>query len=203
MEDRSIEIVELLSKESDSLSDILNKVPRKNIKNKKLMLESIVRVAYILNILGSYKDAELVTDFLSNIKFENNYDYWTWLEFSLALRAELAFNVGDINKSVESVDIMSEALHSGEGLQKMIRINVHSRFMDGEMLELKSVGEETNYSFMFDHNIINLMRLVKMKVLGGSDKFNIDLLESEIKKETSQLLSILNEIGVNSILPFR
>ncbi|WP_428980754.1 DUF6707 family protein [Erwinia billingiae] len=58
-------------------------------------MESLTKFAYIFYVFDELKNSELIIDKLSVIQFENDYDYWIWLEYAISLRAEIAKLNGD------------------------------------------------------------------------------------------------------------
>ncbi|MGD8164529.1 DUF6707 family protein [Pantoea sp. FN0307] len=162
-------MLEKLREESKGIENCLKVIPTKNIKTEKAIVESLTKLAYFLFVNDENNDVILICDELSKIEFKNDYDYWTWVEYALALRAEISEQNGNKIKQVESVRLIEDALISGEGLPKKIRGNVHKRFMDGEGVALNSNEEEEG----LDARLIYLMRLIKLKSLGGSEKYTL------------------------------
>lgn len=201
-----ITILDELANESTSLKHKLDSIPPKNKKTDKAIIESLTKLAFILYVIEDMKNAVLVTDKLATISFGNDYDYWTWIEYAVSLRAELAEIDGQFNKINNSVEIIKNALNAGEGLHKKIRNNVHSRFMSGENVELdESVisGENKNITDVFDLRLVYLMKLVKIKILGGSNEYPVQRAVENIRSDVHEMKLLLVDGFFKNVRPFK
>ncbi|MDO6410122.1 DUF6707 family protein [Pantoea phytobeneficialis] len=198
-------IITELSEKTSSLKSKIESIPAKNLKTGKMVLESLSKLAFIQYVNDEFDDAEIISEKLSSIGFDNDYDYWTWIEFSISLRAQLALLKQDDEKYNDSVLKIKSVLDSGEGMLKKIRNNVHNRFMAGEGVELaESVasGENKDLAISFDLRLVYLMKLIKIKVLGGSPEYSINKVERDIEDNLSSMRGLLNKSSISKVKPF-
>lgn len=198
-------IITELSEKTSSLKSKIESIPAKNLKTGKMVLESLSKLAFIQYVNDEFDDAEIISEKLSSIGFDNDYDYWTWIEFSISLRAQLALLKQDDEKYNDSVLKIKSVLDSGEGMLKKIRNNVHNRFMAGEGVELaESVasGENKDFAISFDLRLVYLMKLIKIKILGGSPEYSIDKVERDIEDNLSSMRGLLNKSSISKVKPF-
>jgi hypothetical protein len=198
-------IIAELCGESSSLKSKIEVIPERNLKTGKKILESLTKLAFIQYVNGEIDDAEVISEKLSSIEFDYDYDYWTWVEFAISLRAQLGLMEKDSDKYKNSVSKILNVINSGEGFIKKIRINVHERFMAGEGVELDelAVGEtEGGVIASFDSRLIYLMKLVKIKVLGGSSECSLEKIERDIESNISSMRNLLSKGIINKVQPF-
>lgn len=198
-------IITELSEKTSSLKSKIESIPAKNLKTGKMVLESLSKLAFIQYVNDEFDDAEIISEKLSSIGFDNDYDYWTWIEFSISLRAQLALLKQDDEKYNDSVLKIKSVLDSGEGMLKKIRNNVHNRFMAGDGVELaESVasGENKDLAISFDLRLVYLMKLIKIKILGGSPEYSIDKVERDIEDNLSSMRGLLNKSSISKVKPF-
>ncbi|KJV44120.1 hypothetical protein VH86_24175 [Pantoea sp. BL1] len=198
-------IITELSEKTSSLKSKIESIPAKNLKTGKMVLESLSKLAFIQYVNDDFDDAEIISEKLSSIGFDNDYDYWTWIEFSISLRAQLALLKQDDEKFTDSILKIKSVLDSGEGMPKKIRNNVHNRFMAGEGVELaESVasGENKDLAISFDSRLVYLMKLIKIKVLGGSPEYSIDKVERDIEDNLSSMRGVLDKLSISKVKPF-
>jgi hypothetical protein len=151
-------------------------------------------------------NALLLTEKLSKISFNNDCDYWTWIEFAVALRAKISEIMSDDKRMNDSLRIISEALDYGEGLQKKIRNNVHNRFMAGEGVELDSLTtakKNKNMHEEFNCRLIYLMKLIKLDVLGGSEEYSVEKARENIDNNVKRMLRLIQDNALDGVQPFK
>ncbi|HGC6391024.1 TPA: DUF6707 family protein, partial [Cronobacter dublinensis] len=148
------------------------------------------------------QEAMVVCDQLANINFNNDYDYWTWIEYALCLRVELSSKFGDSEKEQNSVSLMKEALDSGAAIVRKIKNQVHERFMNGEGVNVDEAGN-MEPDTEFEYRMIYVMKLLKIKAFGGSEFFNSNFIDAEVTKNIQLMQSILRAKNNNQIAPFK
>ncbi|EPO1792870.1 DUF6707 family protein [Cronobacter turicensis] len=195
-------ILSELSEESVAIKNAISLLPSKSIKTDKAIVETLTKLAYFFFIDEKEQEAMAVCDQLANIKFNNDYDYWTWVEYALCLRIELSSRLGDPEKKEISINIIKQALDSGEGLVKKIRNQVHERFMNGEEFGIDEV-ESKDSDAEFEARMIYLMKLLKAKAFGGSEFFNPNFVDAEIKNTLKILQAMLIDVDRNQLVPFK
>ncbi|EOC0062343.1 DUF6707 family protein [Cronobacter turicensis] len=195
-------ILSELSEESVAIKNAISLLPSKIIKTDKAIVETLTKLAYFFFIDEKEQEAMAVCDQLANIKFNNDYDYWTWVEYALCLRIELSSRLGDPEKKEISINIIKQALDSGEGLVKKIRNQVHERFMNGEEFGIDEV-EIKDSDAEFEARMIYLMKLLKAKAFGGSEFFNPNFVDAEIKNTLKILQAMLIDVDKNQLVPFK
>ncbi|EOC1280696.1 hypothetical protein ACI1BE_004040 [Cronobacter turicensis] len=195
-------ILSELSEESVAIKNAISLLPSKSIKTDKAIVETLTKLACFFFIDEKEQEAMAVCDQLANIKFNNDYDYWTWVEYALCLRIELSSRLGDPEKKKISINIIKQALDSGEGLVKKIRNQVHERFMNGEEFGIDEV-ESKDSDAEFEARMIYLMKLLKAKAFGGSEFFNPHFVDAEIKNILKILQAMLIDADKNQLVPFK
>ena len=192
----SLNFVDELIEGNSFLNECMENIPLKNRKTKKLELESLAKLSYILYLYGDSNNAMLILDELYELPFENDYDYWTWIEYSIALRALISKNNMDVDRFNDCIDRILSVINFGEGLQKKIRLKVHSRFMSGEGVELDKCFfqlDKENVTDLFDFRLVYAMKLVKLMILGGSEKFPESLIVDSLEGNIIEMKSLAND----------
>jgi len=200
------QILRDLSKENEDLKKIISKIHSKFTVSDKGVLEGLCKISYILYIIRDVENALLITERLSLIPFNNDYDYWTWIEFAISLRAEISNQIGCNEKGRASLDIIKAALNRGEGIEKKIKINVHNRFMAGEGVVLdESITDGTRQDIYneFNHRLIYLMKLIKLNVLGASAEYSREKALANINSNVQRMLVLVQENALDGAQPFR
>ncbi|EKK5245875.1 DUF6707 family protein [Cronobacter sakazakii] len=195
-------ILSELSEESVAIKNAISLLSSKSIKTDKAIVETLTKLAYFFFIDEKEQEAMAVCDQLANIQFNNDYDYWTWVEYALCLRIELSSRLGDPEKKEISISIIKKALDSGEGLVKKIRNQVHERFMNGEEFGIDEV-ESKDSDAEFEARMIYLMKLFKAKAFGGSEFFNPNFVDAEVKNTLKILQALLIDVDKNQLAPFK
>ncbi len=191
-----------LSEKNEIIKNAISLLPSKSIKTDKAIVETLAKLAYYFYIDSKEQEAMIVCDQLANINFNNDYDYWTWIEYALCLRVELSSKFGDSEKQKNSVSLMKVALDSGVAIVRKIKSQVHERFMNGEGVNVDEAGNmepDTD----FEYRMIYVMKLLKIKAFGGSEFFNSNFVDAEVTKNIKLMQSILRAKNNNQIVPFK
>ncbi|WP_099074715.1 DUF6707 family protein [Proteus alimentorum] len=141
-------------------------------KTKKSYLENIVKMTYKLYFKDNEKYKNLL-NLLCDVDFENDYNYWTWIEYALLLKIYDSEIKGDDNSIY--IEKINYAINSGSELEVHVRQNVIER--------IKSSSFEYNQNKIedIDISIENLMRLLKIRFFSLNERSKIDLVISSIK----------------------
>lgn len=141
-------------------------------KTKKSYLENIVKMTYKLYFKDNEKYKNLL-NLLCDVDFENDYNYWTWIEYALLLNIYDNEIKGDDNSIY--IEKINYAINSGSELEVHVRQNVIER--------IKSSSFEYNRNKIedIDISIENLMRLLKIRFFSLNERSKIDLVISSIK----------------------
>ncbi|WP_336282174.1 DUF6707 family protein [Cronobacter dublinensis] len=191
-----------LSEKNEIIKNAISLLPSKSIKTDKAIVETLAKLAYYFYIDSKEQEAMIVCDQLANINFNNDYDYWTWIEYALCLRVELSSKFGDSEKQKNSVSLMKVVLDSGAAIVRKIKSQVHERFMNGEGVNVDEAGNmepDTD----FEYRMIYVMKLFKIKAFGGSEFFNSNFVDAEVTKNIKLMQSILRAKNNNQIVPFK
>lgn len=194
-----------LSKQNQVLKENIDHIPLRFRNTDKSILESLTKLSYILFVKDDLRNAALVTDTLAVIDYVNDYDYWTWVEYALALRAEIAGIQNQESKRIASVTRITDALACGEGLQKKIKIAVHNRFMAGEGITLDALimaGDSVQAADEFNQRVIFLMALIKLKSLGASAEYPMEKVCQNIAENLKRMFVLIDGGVVAGIQPF-
>ncbi|MDT3667984.1 DUF6707 family protein [Cronobacter dublinensis] len=195
-------MLDSLSEKNEIIKNAISLLPSKNTKTDKAIVETLAKLAYYFNIDSKEKEAMVVCDQLANLKFNNDYDYWAWIEYALCLRVELSSKFGDSEKEQDSVSLMKEVLHSGGAIVRKIKNQVHERFMNGEGVNVDEAGN-MEPDTEFEYRMIYVMKLLKIKAFGGSEFFDSNLIDAEVTKNMQLMQSILRAKNSNQIAPFK
>jgi len=191
-----------LSQKNEIIKNAISLLPSKSIKTDKAIVETLAKLAYYFYIDSKEQEAMIVCNQLANINFNNDYDYWTWIEYALCLRVELSSKVGDSEKEQNSVSLMKEALDSGAVIVRKIKNQVHERFMNGEGINVDEAGN-MEPDTEFEYRMIYVMKLLKIKAFGGSEFFSSNFIDAEVTKNIQLMRSILRAKNNNQIAHFK
>lgn len=194
-------VIQSLQTEDKILVDYFEKIPKKNKKTEKKIIESSVRLAYVLFFSGEQEAAKQIVARISKIPFANSYDYWVWIEAALVLKGVIAEKEGDVSSYESSLDTVSQALKSGSEVQVSVKANVHKRFLEGQTLDI-SFYEENNPVDAFEMRIEYVMSLLKMYIFGGSDSWTLKRIKDELEKVGGEIRAAIVGKGIYSFPPF-
>lgn len=155
--------------EDDNYINLLSQNER---KTKKSYLENIVKMAYNLYFKDNEKYKNLLS-LLCEVDFENNYNYWTWIEYALLLKIYDNEMKGNINRIY--IEKINHAINSGSELEVSVRKNVIER------IKLSSFEDISNKIKDIDISIENLMRLLKIRFFSLNERSKVDLIISSIR----------------------
>jgi hypothetical protein len=145
--------------------------------------ESLCDFAYWLYIDGSESDALDVCECVVTRDFDHNFDTWTWIEFTLALRARLTARVGDASARDFFVAQVTEAVQSGDDRQVQLKRKVHSRLLAGSQLRFDKIQvaiDDKDHRSELDWRMVLLKDQIKLEQLGGSEAMPADEITAAI-----------------------
>lgn len=158
--------------EDDSYVNLLSQSEK---KTKKSYLENIVKMTYKLYFKDNKKYKDLL-NLLCDVDFENDYNYWTWIEYALLLKIyDNEIKGNDNNIYIEKIN---SAINSGSELEVHVKKNVIER------IKLNSFEYNSNKIKDIDISIENLMRLLKIRFFSLNEKSKVDLIISSIRLNT-------------------
>lgn len=153
----------------------VNLLSRNERKTKKSYLENIVKMTYKLYFKDNEKYKNLL-NLLCDVDFENDYNYWTWIEYALLLKIyDNEIKGNDNNIYIEKINY---AINSGSELEVHVKKNVIER------INLSSFEYNSNKIKDIDISIENLMRLLKIRFFSLNEKSKVDLIISSIRLNT-------------------
>lgn len=155
--------------EDDSYVNLLSQSEK---KTKKGYLENIVKMTYKLYFKDNKKYKYLL-NLLCDVDFENDYDYWTWIEYALLLK--IYDNEIKGNDNSLYIEKINSAINSGSELEVHVKKNVIER------INLSSFEYSPNKIKDIDISIENLMRLLKIRFFSLNEKSKVDLIISSIR----------------------
>lgn len=196
------EALDLFSNVDNTLAQQLEKLPAKQKKTAKGILECSVKLAYVLFVTGDKEKVSQLVDPISNIPFANSYDYWTWIEAALVLKGKLALAEGDREQYETALQSAVAALNSGTELQINVKANVHKRFMNGQTL-YTGFEDEENVTDEFEMRLIHIMALMKIDFFGASGNWSTEKIESELSISIVRMKEILATKDIYKLAPYK
>lgn len=192
----------LISSADYVLSKHIEKLPAKQKKTAKSVLESVVKLAYVLYVTDDKRSASQIVDAISEIPFANSYDYWTWVESALILKRKIAAVSGDKEHYEAALETALAALKTGTDLQVTVKTNVHKRFLEGQTLD-PDFEEETDVVCEFEMRIIYIMALLKIEFFGGSETWPTSSAAEEVAKSGDKVNEIMAATGMYNLPPYK
>ncbi|MCH4257319.1 MAG: hypothetical protein LKF77_18045 [Proteus vulgaris] len=161
-----------LIKKLNEDDNYVNLLSRSEKKTKKSYLENIVKITYKLYFKENEKYKNLL-NLLCDVDFENDYNYWTWIEYALLLK--IYDNEIKGNDNSIYIEKINYAINSGSELEVYVKKNVIER------IKLNSLEYNSNKIKDIDTSIENLMRLLKIRFFSLNESSKVDLIISSIK----------------------
>ena len=196
------EALDLFSNVDDTLAQHLNKLPAKQKRTAKGVLESSVKLAYVLFSSGDTQKTSQLVEPISQIPFANSYDYWTWIEAALVMKGKLALAKDNKEEYETALQTAVAALNSGTELQINVKANVHKRFMDGQTLDT-GFEEEDNITDEFEMRLIYIMALMKIDFFGGSENWTSAKIENELSISIARMNEIVATKDIYKLTPYK
>ncbi|WP_338522071.1 DUF6707 family protein [Pseudomonas batumici] len=200
------DILDILSQGGSPVATYLEKIPSKFTKSSKLRLEAFSKLAYVLYITKEKELAKFIVSRLAEVPFENNYDYWEWVESALVLKGLLAKESNETSAYDSAQASILEALNSGNELQLKVKLSVHKRFLEGETLDDEKIRFYANKGDAIaecNERIILLMTLLKLKFFGTEVSYPVEKIEHEITTQSDLINSLISTVGLFKITPFK
>lgn len=198
----AIEALALFPASEESLARHIEMLPAKQKKTAKALLESTVKLAYILYATGEKQTASIIVDSVAAIPFSNSYDYWTWIEGALVLQGKLAIERKDEQTYQAALACATTALKTGTDLQVTVKTNVHRRFLEGQNLDA-DFDQESNVVDEFDMRVVYLMGLLKIEFFGGSEAWPSSAVAEKAAVTISRINEVVAQVGLYKLPPYK
>lgn len=201
------DIIACIEKQAE-LQSYIEQIPAKYKKTQKAYLTALVKLSYLLYINQSEQKPQIksLLDELSRIPFEENYDYWTWVEHALILQARIAREEGQQEVYDQAMHLIEEALHTGEEAVVKIKRNVQDRFVKGETLNTQTIDAaigQKKPSIECEQRILYVMKLFKIKELGAQLPYTDEKIDEESTQHMERINEIVKQIGIQKVEPFK
>ncbi|WP_317984038.1 DUF6707 family protein [Affinibrenneria salicis] len=191
---------------SAPLAECLQKIPARRQKNQILFTESLTRLAYGLYVFGNEALCAELIDRLTQVRFAGDYNYWSWIEYALALKASMAHAAGDTDQAAQAIDRITAPLDIGSELEITVKKRVFARMLAGEMLSedgLRDTAEINDPAAEYNDRLLNLMEMVKISAIKTNAEEHNPALEVEISRQIARCRQLINLIGLENTQPFK
>lgn len=196
------DVLALISDRNPTLDRHLERLPAKQKKTAKVLLESIVRLAYVLWATGDEKSTASIVNAVAEIPFTKNQDYWTWIEGAIILKGSLAKQHGSEDVYLKALACANAALITGDQLADEINAEVHAEFLDGEMLSA-DFANASDIVDEFDMRIVYLMDMLKIAFFGGSDNWPLSEISVQLRETSNKMNQIVMDLGLYNLPPYK
>ncbi|WP_017811742.1 DUF6707 family protein [Paenibacillus shenyangensis] len=188
-------------------ADYLAKIPARSRRTAKGELEAYVRLGWLLYALDKTDIARPIVEPLTSVPFENNYDYWTWIEYALILQAELSTGQ-EQGKAIreQAVAAVEQAVQTGETAVVQVKQKVQSRFLKGETLHTDYIEKAVQHQDEVaeaNARLLHLIDLSKLSMLGGSAEYPAEQAAREAAAQQSRIREITDRHGWIELDPFK
>lgn len=186
----------------------IEQIPAKYKKTQKAYLAALVKLSYLLYITQSDQKPQIkeLLEELSQIPFEENYDYWTWVEHALVLQARIAREEEHQAVYDQSMQLIEDALNTGEEAVVKVKHNVQARFVKGETLSTQTIDaaiKKNDTSMECEQRILYVMKLFKIKELGAQPPYTDEKVEQESTEYMKRINEIVEQVGIEKVEPFK
>ncbi|MEW4371705.1 DUF6707 family protein [Paenibacillus kandeliae] len=189
-----------------TLADYIQRLPKRQMRGDKAQLQCFVELAQLLYVNGEKEKARQIVEPLIALPFNNNYNYWTWIEIAHVLHAVLApAEQADAAKQ-QAIAAIESAVNTGKPDVVEIKRDVHQRFLQGDMVQSSDLERQISAddpAGEANRRLIHLMRLIKLELLGGSEQYPASRAADEAKQQIARIRDIIADIGLFKLSPFR
>ncbi|MEE3664876.1 DUF6707 family protein [Brenneria sp. g21c3] len=199
-------IQDQIDKISPSLNDHVQKIPKKNKKTEIIFLESLTRLAYSLYILKNNPLTNELLDILTKIPFNDDFDYWTWIEYALSLKSRMAREKEELTESSEAIRKIIMATETGSELEISIKRRVFQRMLNGENIFLDGLHDaidSKDKAMEYNERILYLMEIIKIDEIKKETEKPKKQGSTEIEKQILTCKGIIDLIGIEKTMPFK
>lgn len=201
------DIIDRIEKQAE-LQSYIEQIPAKYKKTQKAYLTALVKLSYLLYINQSEQKPQIksLLDELSRIPFEENYDYWTWVEHALVLQARIAREKEQQAVYKQFMQLIEDALNTGEEAVVKIKHNVQDRFVKGETLSTQTIDaaiKKNDLLIECEQRILYVMKLFKIKELGAQLPYTDEKIDEESTQHMERINEIVKQIGIQKVEPFK
>lgn len=160
-------------------------------------LKSMMWSAYFAYFLS---ENELLRDILNsfvNIKFDGNYDKWTWIEGGLLILSKISNDKQkQDNESSISAKILDTLDYGNSDIKKKIFRKAFARRMNGESLvdyykKVHTAFENSDFELEFMYLMGYYKELLFIYIMGGSENCPIDDLSIKLNTIEKKIKSYL------------
>lgn len=153
-------------------------------------LSMLVELAYIHYIIGEKETALQLAKLTYEVEFTNNFDIWTWAEFSLALMSLLHKENDGEELSKNCIAKISAVVES-----KPLNKKIFNRFLNGSTLDYKKIENAQNEDSEYHWRKNQLQKLILIHEMGGGEEFSIERAKEEIQENLDRLKVLVDIFG--------
>jgi len=174
--------------ESDEAAALAKGFSLSNSEN----LEGLIRLATLRFVLDDTATTLKLTNLISDIKFDNDFDIWTWVEHGLVLQSAVYRKQGKTELAKECINKIASTFENDP-----INKRVFMRTLNGDGISTayskiqKAYDEEAEYG----RRIALLWKLMLIREMGGGEEFSTDRADKEIQENIDRLKILIESFN--------
>lgn len=162
---------------------------------KPTVAASLQRAQQLAYGLYVYEHRDLclqVCRLLNDVPFEQDYNRWTWVEFTLALEWKLRSEAGERAAAQACLALMQAAAAQGDPSVQRINAAALQNRLSGALLRSQEIAEAERFGDRASartYRFLHLGELLFLQAHGGSAEFPINAMEQEVTTQLTVLRS--------------
>jgi hypothetical protein len=156
-------------------------------------LESLIELAYFQYVVGNTNTSYELVKLVSEIKFANDFDIWTWVEYGLILQSTIHKERNEEKLASECTNKITASLEKGNPVNK----KVFKRTLNGDGIPeaYKEIEEAHDEESEYYGRIILLMKLMLIREMGGGEDFTVERADKEIQENIERLKVLIGNFN--------
>ena len=156
-------------------------------------LESLIKLAYFQYVAGNTNTSYELVKLVSEIKFANDFDIWTWVENGLILQSTIHKERNEEKLASECTNKITASLEEGNPINR----KVFKRTLNGDGIPnaYKKIEQAHDEEAEYYRRIILLRKLMLIREMGGGEDFTVERAANEIQENIERLKVLIGKFN--------
>jgi hypothetical protein len=156
-------------------------------------LVSLIELAYFQYVVGNTNTSYELVKLVSEIKFANDFDIWTWVEYGLILQSTIHKERNEEKLASECTNKITASLEKSNPVNK----KVFKRTLNGDGIPdaYKEIEEAHDEESEYYERITLLMKLMLIREMGGGEDFTVERADKEIQENIERLKVLIGNFN--------
>ena len=148
-------------------------------------LSNLIELAYFQYVVGNTETSFELASLISDIKFANDFDIWTWVEYGLVLLSAIYKERSEENFANECTNKITARLNEDSPVNR----KVFKRTLNGDRISkaYKKIEQAHDEKSEYAERVALLMNLMLIREMGGGEAFTCEMADKEIQENIERI----------------